>query len=192
MLQIENLSHPRQQQFSCLYKKQYLRRHIPTNCSTSKLKKLINSGCTNQKWDQPNILTIKGFIIVNLCHRPDKKKEVELAKMENQHALILMTLLLATVFAQNLMEASSKLLWVRIHFLILVLCWVTIIQSVFYLLTLWQRCIVSRHSWTKFDLQPNSWAVTQADCHLRGVPKSHQLHSRGISNGCRRMQISVP
>lgn len=84
---------------------------------------MINSIWTNQKRDELNISTIKGFIFENLCHRLDKKKEVELAKMECQHAVTLVTVLLATVFAHNLMEANSKLLWVRINFLILVLCW---------------------------------------------------------------------
>jgi len=39
----------------------------------------------------------------------DKKKEVVLAKMEYQHAVTFIALLLAMVFAQNHMEANSLL-----------------------------------------------------------------------------------
>lgn len=133
---------------------------------------MINSVSANQKRDELNISKIKGFIFENLCHRLDKKKEVELAKMEHQHAVTLITVLLAIVFAHNLMEANSALLWVRINFLILVLCWDTIIQSAFYLLTLWQRCFIRGNPFLKSNLQQNSWLVSEADCGLWRVSQS--------------------
>lgn len=76
---------------------------------TNEIKKLINSVWTNQERDELNISSIKGFIFENLCHRLDKKREVELGKMEYQHAVTFIALLLAMVFAHNLMEANSLL-----------------------------------------------------------------------------------
>ena len=47
---------------------------------------------------------------MNLSHPFDIKNEVELVKMESQHAVVIISLLMATVLSNNFMEANSKLL----------------------------------------------------------------------------------